>query len=150
MGFVWGAANTASITIVSENVTPAKQGSIIGTIFTSWNVSGAIFLAIFSGIFSHQQIKHLDNYLKQKSQSITTVQLQELNKAIHDPDHAIQILHQHKIPHANIKNINTPYKIFSDGFLYALTYGSTIMVILLLILIISIITLWFKINKKHI
>jgi EmrB/QacA subfamily drug resistance transporter len=165
MGFVWGAANTASITIASEHVTPEKSGTIIGTIFTSWNVSGAIFLAICSVVFNNQQIKHLNNHIEQKNQNISEVNLQELKKAIHDPDHAVQILHQthtsinkpisllsshgNKLKHKNEhKNEQELYKIFSDGFLYALHYGSTVMVILLIIMFIGMIFTWVNISIK--
>lgn len=58
-GITWGFANTATISAAMEGVSPEHTGTTIGTIFTAWNLSGAILLAIYSVILNHVQHSQL-------------------------------------------------------------------------------------------
>lgn len=51
MGFAWGVANVGSVTALNQSIKPEKLGSAIGVVFTSWNLFGAVSLALASVIF---------------------------------------------------------------------------------------------------
>lgn len=51
LGINWGMINTGVIAGVNQAVPSAKVGEALGSIFTIWNITGSIFLAISSGIF---------------------------------------------------------------------------------------------------
>jgi MFS family permease len=51
VGINWGLVNTGVISGVNHGSPPAKVGEAIGSVFTMWNITGSIFLAISSGIF---------------------------------------------------------------------------------------------------
>jgi len=51
IGINWGTINTGVIAGVNQAVEPAKVGEALGSVFTMWNITGSIFLAISSGIF---------------------------------------------------------------------------------------------------
>ena len=55
LGYSWGIANAGSITAVHQSVPTQKLGASIGTIFTFWNISSAVFLALASVIFHWKQ-----------------------------------------------------------------------------------------------
>ena len=143
MGAVWGIANTGSITVVSEHVSPNKSSTILGTVFTIWNLAGAIFIAISSVIFHNKQINHLNHYIKQHSNTISSDMISKLKLAAKDPNHALQILHNpQKIMSTKL------YEIFSDGFLNSLHYTSFCLVILVLIMLVSMLIIWIKVKKQ--
>jgi EmrB/QacA subfamily drug resistance transporter len=51
ISLTWGIANTNTITAINLSLPPSKTGDAIGTIYTSWNVGGAIFLSLGTAIF---------------------------------------------------------------------------------------------------
>lgn len=51
LGINWGMINTGVIAGVNHAVEPAKVGGAIGSVFTFWNITGSISLAISSAIF---------------------------------------------------------------------------------------------------
>lgn len=51
LGINWGMINTGVIAGVNHAAAPAKVGEAIGSVFTFWNITGSIFLAISSAIF---------------------------------------------------------------------------------------------------
>jgi len=51
VGINWGLVNTGAISGINHASSPAKVGEAIGSVFTMWNITGSIFLAISSGIF---------------------------------------------------------------------------------------------------
>lgn len=63
MGFTWGIANVGSITEISKSVPLDKMGNAIGTVFTFWNISGSIFLALASVIY-HTASTQLENFMR--------------------------------------------------------------------------------------
>jgi EmrB/QacA subfamily drug resistance transporter len=139
MGFVWGAANAGSISVVSCHMPEESAGSVLGTIFTTWNITGAIFLAVSSVIFHNAQFSHLSSFIAKHKGEISKTMQQHLDKAVYDPDHAVQILHQHQ-------GSSKLYQIFSDGFLYALHYMSTFLVILAVIIFIGMLFVWIRLR----
>jgi EmrB/QacA subfamily drug resistance transporter len=51
IGITWGVANTNTITAINLSLPPSKIGDAIGTLYTSWNVGGAIFLSLGTAVF---------------------------------------------------------------------------------------------------
>ncbi len=51
LGINWGLSNAATITAVNQRIPSQKIGEAIGTVFTTWNVIGSIFVALSSVIF---------------------------------------------------------------------------------------------------
>jgi len=55
LGYTWGISNIGTITALSQVVPSEKMGGAIGTMFTFWNLSGSIFLALATVIFHWRQ-----------------------------------------------------------------------------------------------
>ncbi|MBS0624853.1 MAG: MFS transporter [Verrucomicrobia bacterium] len=51
LGLNWGTINTGVIAGVTHAANPSKVGEAIGSVFTFWNITGSIFLAVSSAIF---------------------------------------------------------------------------------------------------
>jgi len=51
IGITWGVANTNTITAINLSLPPSKIGDAIGTLYTSWNIGGAIFLSLGTAVF---------------------------------------------------------------------------------------------------
>lgn len=85
VGINWGIANAGAIIIATQTVPEEKLGVTLGTIFTLWNMSGAIFLAICSVILHNTQRLNLVLELA-KLPDITYKKTKELIKlAFTDP-----------------------------------------------------------------
>lgn len=55
MGYTWGLANTGTLTVMSKSVSAEESGAAIGTVFTFWNLSGALALAVATVIFNRRE-----------------------------------------------------------------------------------------------
>lgn len=55
MGFTWCVANAGTITAATQSIDHAVLGAGIGTIFTLWNISGSIYLAIASVLIHNKE-----------------------------------------------------------------------------------------------
>lgn len=55
LGITWGISNAGTLFAVNQFISKGKVGVSIGTIFTIWNMIGAVFLAISSAIFHSKQ-----------------------------------------------------------------------------------------------
>jgi MFS family permease len=51
LGINWGMINGGVILGVNHAVPPSKVGTAMGSVFTFWNITGSIFLAVSSAIF---------------------------------------------------------------------------------------------------
>ncbi len=131
MGATWGIANTSSISIINSHFTERESGTILGTIFTCWNIAGAAFLAISTVVFNQFQTGHLTHYLKQNPGDLSVSDQGHLMKALKDPDHAASHLHN------SSSSLHHLYGIFQEGFTYAMRNMSWIMTVLLIIILIA-------------
>lgn len=94
MGYTWGIANAGSILATSQSVPERKIGVTLGTIFTFWNVSNTVFLALTSVIFHSRQSTVLEHMLAKINMGLTPDQQQSVDKLITDPQSAHAILSQ--------------------------------------------------------
>lgn len=53
MGINWGLTNTGTMTAANEAIAPHKIGEAVGTIYTTWNIVGSLFLSITSVVFHY-------------------------------------------------------------------------------------------------
>ena len=94
MGYTWGIANVGSIAAITQSVEPAKMGSIIGTIFTFWNISGSIFLALTSVIFHFRESVVIHENLTREQITMTPAQHHSIHLLLSDPERAQTLLNQ--------------------------------------------------------
>ncbi|MDF1655488.1 MAG: MFS transporter [Coxiellaceae bacterium] len=92
MGIVWGLANTGSVNAVNRYADPQHAGSIIGTIFTAWNVSGTIMLAIATVIFNNVEHRKMDLALAKHHLTLTVQQKNSIASLLADPSNATALL----------------------------------------------------------
>jgi EmrB/QacA subfamily drug resistance transporter len=64
LGINWGISNAGTIKAVAERIAPNKMGEVIGTIFTTWNFVGSVFLALGSVIFHAKQTGSSTSFLE--------------------------------------------------------------------------------------
>ncbi len=65
LGMTWGMGNTGAIYMANKYAHPDHIGSVIGTVFTFWNVCGSFFLTTSIVIF-HSQHSSVVTHLKNK------------------------------------------------------------------------------------
>jgi len=95
MGYTWGIANVGSISAIAQSVKPEKLGGAIGTVFTFWNISGSIFLALTSVIFHWRESDALFTGLAKANVAMTPEQQQQIQGLISDPQHAQVVITQY-------------------------------------------------------
>ncbi len=115
MGIVWGLANTGSVTAVNRYADPQHAGSIIGTIFTAWNISGTIMLAITTVIFSRVERSHMNLALAKHHITLTAQQKNWVASLLSDPSNAAAIMKKFagQLHHAVLQDF---YQAFLSGF----------------------------------
>ncbi|MDF1795611.1 MAG: MFS transporter [Coxiellaceae bacterium] len=94
MGIVWGLANTGSVSAVNRYADPQHAGSIIGTIFTAWNISGTITLAVATVIFHNVSHDKMDAGLLKHQISLSLQQKNTIQALLADPSNAMALLKQ--------------------------------------------------------
>lgn len=92
MGVVWGVANTGAVSAVNRYADPQHAGSVIGTIFTTWNIAASIVLAVSTVIFHGYQQKVMDFTLQQHDINLTAAQKSWVASMLADPSRAIEQL----------------------------------------------------------
>lgn len=115
MGYTWGIANAGSITAVHQSIPIEKLGSSIGTIFTSWNVSSSIFLALSTVIFHWRERVALDYELTQLNVHLTLPQQQQVDILLTNPEQANVILSEFQGGNA-VEISQAFYASFMSGF----------------------------------
>lgn len=106
MGYTWGIGNAGIISAVHTSTPPEKMGTVIGTIFTFWNLSGAISLALASVLF-HWRVERFN---EDRSQDI----LQHIGN--------------------NLSSTNTLHHLaFMQGFHWVATASAIVMLIFFLL-----------------
>ncbi len=94
MGYTWGIANAGSIVAASQSVAPERMGSTLGTIFTFWNISNSVFLALATVVFHWRESVALNSELLKTNMPLTTGQHEQLSVMLTDPQQAQTILNQ--------------------------------------------------------
>ncbi|MFT6836168.1 MAG: fucose permease, partial [Francisellaceae bacterium] len=94
IGVVWGVANSGGIGLAIQNVKPEKVGSSIGTIATTWNVAGAMSIAIGSVLFNSNEKIAMHQALVKHNVSLTADQHSLISTMLSDPTRAYQLLDQ--------------------------------------------------------
>ncbi|MDF1759491.1 MAG: MFS transporter [Coxiellaceae bacterium] len=92
MGLVWGIANTGSVTAVNRYADPQHAGSVIGTIFTMWNIAGTIALAIATVIFNNVSHSKMDAALLKYNLTLSVSQKNTVQALLADPSNATALL----------------------------------------------------------
>lgn len=101
MGYTWGIANAGSISAVHASTPPDKLGSAIGTIFTFWNLSSSVFLALSSVLF-HWREKLMLNTMLNKMHLRLSPELQtQVDLLLSNPENQPTILTHFKSSIAN-------------------------------------------------
>ncbi len=142
LGIPWGAANTCAVAIVHQRANPKHIGSIIGTVFTTWNVCGSIMLAISVVIFHSRENYLMNNYLSQSGIILSQQQKNYIASILSDPQHASKIIEH--FANGRFKGLYQAFhQAFLSGFHSIMLF--TIAASLLLLLITSILN--FKKSK---
>lgn len=132
MGYTWGIANAGSISAVHESIPLEKLGSSIGTIFTFWNLSSSIFLALSSVIFHWRESIALNSELAKLNVHLSVEQQQQVNTLISNPDQANSILAQFSGVNAN-GITQAFYSSFMSGFHWIAWCSAGVMLIAFLL-----------------
>lgn len=88
MGIAWGIGNTGAISAVSQSVPSDKVGGSIGTVFTLWNMAGAIFLAVGTVLFQYFEKLKMDSMLLTHNVALTAQQKKIVSTLLSDPERA--------------------------------------------------------------
>lgn len=132
MGYTWGLANAGSVTAIHESLPFEKLGSSIGTIFTFWNLSGSIFLALSTVIFNWRETMTLNNELSAANVHLTAAQQQDVSLLLSNPDMAADILA--KFDGTNLSHISQAfYSSFMSGFHVVAWCSALVMLIVFLL-----------------
>lgn len=127
MGYTWGIANAGTITAIHQSVPIYKLGSAIGTMFTFWNVSSSIFLASSSILFHWRETLTLNTELQTLSIHLSTLQREQMDLLLSNPEQASSILSQ-------FSGVNAPelsqtfYQSFMSGF-HWVAWGSALVML---------------------
>jgi len=110
LGFLWGAGNALSVVIVNKNVTPDRANSVIAVVYTGWNVSCSVLLAIAVVIFKIFERMHMHNALKELGIQLSRHQRHLIQSALSQPAHAKATLDQLNLSAHGILNA------FQEGY----------------------------------
>ncbi|VVC76402.1 Multidrug resistance protein Stp [Aquicella siphonis] len=126
MGYTWGVANVGSITAIMQSVKPEKIGNAIGTVFTFWNLSGSIFLALASVLFHWRESTIMHSVLMEREIVLSPDQHQQIHLLLSEPEEAKQLLAA-----SFGKQASVIFDIFQDsfmsGFHWAAWFGAILM-----------------------
>ncbi len=94
MGFIWGVANAGTITLALDAVPIERTGSVIGLIFTNWNVTGSILLALASTIFTAVETGYMKAELMGHGIKLTVSEHHTVAAMLGNPSRAQELLSQ--------------------------------------------------------
>lgn len=86
MGYTWGISNAGVIVAMKESMPPQKMGSVMGTIFTFWNVSGSVFLALSTVLFHWRQDIAMRGGIATQHINLSGDENEKLNLLLADPN----------------------------------------------------------------
>lgn len=130
MGYTWGIANAGTFTALAQSVKPEKMGSAIGTVFTFWDISGSIFLALTTVIFHWRENVAVNKTLSHENVQLTTAQHQQISLLLADPQHAQAILQQFVGVKSN-EIYHAFYHSFMSGFHWVAWFSAIVMFFIL-------------------
>ncbi|KTD18557.1 multidrug efflux system protein [Legionella lansingensis] len=132
MGYSWGIANVGSIAAITSSIPAEKTGKAIGTVFTFWNLSGSIALALGSVIFHWRESASIHSLLYKEALVLTPEQHQQIHYLLSDPEHARDTLTQ--VFGANATEIYSNFMTsFMNGFYWVSGFSAISLFILFLI-----------------
>lgn len=132
MGYSWGIANAGTITAASINVPQQKLGGAIGTIFTFWNISGSVFLAIASVIFHWREHISIHTIIDSDHIVLSAAEQQSLHTLLANPERIRAFFANY--PQANTQEMINAFTLsFMEGFHLVAWFSSLVMLGLLII-----------------
>lgn len=139
LGIGWAIGNTVPATFVGKSVNSDHVGVAVGAMFTFWNISASVFLAIAVTVFHTRATASILTQFAQNNLKIDTVQQKLLELFVAQPDKLQSTVNQFG------RSQNLIIDIFKDGFMS----GQHMMYLLPLIFsVISLIAIMFFLQKK--
>jgi hypothetical protein len=132
MGYTWGLANTGTLAAVVESVPAERTGGALGTVFTFWNVSGSIMLALSTVIFHSREAASFNAALSKFNLQLTAAQHQQVSLLLSDPKQAQVVLNQYLGDKAN-EVLQIFHNSFMSGFHWVAWFASIVMFIVAVI-----------------
>lgn len=133
MGIIWGVTNTGGITLATTAVKPEKVGGAIGLIYTNWNTSSVVILALITTIFTTSEFSFMQSALKTHHIKLTTEQHHLISASIGDPSHAHQILD--KLVGSSAEKLMALFKLaFVHGYQQAMLFSIILLVLCLILM----------------
>lgn len=132
MGYTWGIANAGSITALAQTLPPEKMGAAIGTVFTFWNISGSVFLALATVVFHWREAIAINSALNNAKVALTPDQHQQISLLLYDPEHAHSILSQF-VGTKSSEIYHAFHVSFMSGFHWVALLATMVMLIIFLI-----------------
>ncbi len=133
MGYTWGIANAGTIAAIKHVVPPEKMGSAAGTIFTFWNVSGSVFLALSTVLFHWRENIAMNSALTNGNVSLTAQQSHQIHLLLADPEQAQTVLSQFVGEKAN-EILQSFHAGFMSGFHWVAWFAAVVIFIILLLI----------------
>lgn len=131
LGYTWGIANAGSIAAITQSIPAEKTGGAIGTVFTIWNISGSIFLALATVVFHWRENVVMNSELAKANVALTAEQHQQITLFLSDPNQAKTILSEFANGKAN-EVFQAFHFSFMSGFHWVAWLSTVIMLIVLL------------------
>lgn len=134
LGLNWGLSNTGLIFAVNQTISPNKAGAAIGTIATTWNISGSIFLALSSVFFHMSEQDAFEARISSAYVELSPEESATVKTLLGDPSEASEALQQFAGDQGKMI-----LQFFSESFMkafYTVTdFNGLIMMIVLIIAI---------------
>lgn len=131
IGISWGLTNPTSIMAASRSVKAENMGAALGSIFTLWNISGSIFLAVGSVILhNHERLSILSGLTEFKNISSTILQ-QLINLALNERTD----INQQVLALVGSDNITIVLNLFKQAFIHGFYLTSLFFTVVTLIIL---------------
>lgn len=128
IGVLWGVANSGGVGYAIQSVDPARVGATIGTLGTTWNISGSIAIAAGAVIFHNSEQSQLIKSLGQHHLDLTRTQHAHISAMLANPAGAFNILKDVSKQEAHTL-LEYFRHAFMHGFQYAMLYAIIALVI---------------------
>ncbi len=135
-GVAWGFANATAPCAVKQGISQEKTAATLGAIYTTWNISSAVLLAVATVIFNAKEKITMKFYLSKQNVHLTQAQHAAIKSSLSDPAHAKELL-SHFFGRASGKVFDFYRHSFLSGFHAMILAMSMILIALLVISIIS-------------
>ncbi len=112
IGVVWAIGNNIGAITAHQTIPKEKIGNAIGTIYTLFNLMGAIGLALATLLFQSSMKKYFFDELNESHTVLSAAEQASFHAVMNNPDKLVQLTHQFQ-PEMQSKLL----KIFSDAFM---------------------------------